>query len=231
MIGLDAVVLVAMGEEAGPFLARADSVGSATSVGAAEHRLLGVGGHAVLLVQCGIGLVNAAAATALALAQASPRLVVSAGSSGGLRDVHVGDVVVASACTYAQADARAFGYELGQVPGMPARFVADEALLAAAAVLDVPGVPLRTGLVVSGDTFVDATLVEGVREAFPLAVSTDMESTAVAHVGHLSGVPTLSVRGISDLCGPTAGQDHTQRVDDAADRSAATVYALLTALG
>ena len=56
----------------------------------------------------------------------SPRVLVSAGSAGGLGvGVRVGDVVVGSSYVLADADARAFGYVLGQVPGMPASYPAD----------------------------------------------------------------------------------------------------------
>lgn len=39
------------------------------------------------------------------------------------------------------------------------------------------------------------------------ALATDMEPAALAHTCHLYDVPFLSVRGISDLCGPHAGMD------------------------
>ena len=87
-----------------------------------------------------------------------------------------------------------------------------------------------TGAMLSGDSFIDATMVDGVRAAFPSGLSTDMESVALAQTCHLYDVPFLSVRGISDLCGPVAGEDFLTHVDDAADRSAAVVLSVLTAL-
>ena len=87
-----------------------------------------------------------------------------------------------------------------------------------------------TGTVLSGDAFIDASRVERIRAAFPTAVAIDMESAALAHTSHLYGVPFLSVRGISDLCGPVAGDDFLTHVDDAADRSAAVVLEVLRRL-
>jgi len=49
----------------------------------------------------------------------------------------------------------------------------------------------------------------------------------LAHTCHLYDVPFLSVRGISDLCGPHAGKDFKTQVDDAADRSATIVIGTL----
>lgn len=221
------LVVVAMDEEAAPFVARASSVSDERTAGGARVRDLVIEGRDVVLVTAGIGLVNAAAAAAVVTAAVSPRAVVSAGSAGGLgAAVRVGDVVVGGAHAYSRADATAFGYALGQVPGMPATFDADGALVGAAK----PGdgtVTVHIGSVVSGDTFVDGPLADEVRTAFPDALATDMESTALAQVAHLYGVPFVSVRAISDLCGAGEFSEHA---DDAADRSAAVVARLLARL-
>ncbi|MDM7832556.1 5'-methylthioadenosine/adenosylhomocysteine nucleosidase [Cellulomonas edaphi] len=227
---VDAVVMVAMADEAAPFLVRASAVGEPVQVGGAEHHHLTLAGRSVLLVRSGIGLVNAASAASVALASSSPRALVSAGSAGGLGvDIRVGDVVVGSSHVLADADARAFGYALGQVPGMPATYPADEALAAAAS---APRQDLRVhaGTTISGDSFIDAERVSRVREAFPGALATDMESAALAQTAHVFGVPFVSVRGISDLCSPVEAGEFLTHVDDAADRSAAVVESLLATL-
>ncbi|CAL8979806.1 5'-methylthioadenosine/S-adenosylhomocysteine nucleosidase [Cellulomonas sp. T2.31MG-18] len=226
MIAVDAVVVTAMAEEAEPFLARADFVGAPTQVGRAVHRVVSLGGHGVLLVVCGIGLVNAAAAAAVAVTSTAPRTLISAGSAGGLgAEVRVRDVVVGTSYVYSGADARAFGYELGQVPGMPAVFDADAQLVEAMLAVRPEGQRVLAGTMLSGDAFIDPSGVDRVRTAFPHALSTDMESAALAHVAHLYDVPFVSVRGISDLCGPA--DEFNQHVDDAADRSAAVVVGAL----
>lgn len=230
-VQVDAVLVTAMGVEAAPFLERASSVGDEVEVVGARRRVLDLGGPRVLLVTCGIGLVNAASAATLALHGSGARLALSAGSAGGMGlDVRVGDVVVGATTVYGAADARVFGYALGQVPRMPARFDADPGLLAAAAGVPAGALTVRTGTILSSDVFVDAERVVGLREAFPDALACDMESTALAHTAHLAGVPFLSVRGISDLCGPIAGVDFRAHVDDAAERSATVVLGLLDAV-
>ncbi|HWS59253.1 MAG TPA: 5'-methylthioadenosine/S-adenosylhomocysteine nucleosidase [Actinotalea sp.] len=228
---IDAVVVTAMADESAPFLERAERVGDAVRVAHAVQRTLTVRGREVLLVQCGIGLVNAASATAVAIHLSAPRTVISAGSAGGMgAAVRVGDVVVGDRYVYAGADARAFGYALGQVPGMPPVYEGHPELVAAAGA-EHPGLRVHIGTMLSGDSFVDATSVDAVREAFPHALSTDMESTALAQTAHVHGVPFVSVRGVSDLCGPVAGEDFLAHVDDAAVRSADVVLRLLAALG
>lgn len=251
---LSAVVVAAMPDEAEPFLARADAVGPEKVVAGATMHRLEVAERTILLVRSGIGLVNAASAATAALIEAghgTPRdldatpegatpegdaearpVLVNAGSAGGLGpQVRVGDVVVGTRYTYTDADARAFGYERGQVPGMPGTYEGDQELVRAAAVAGVAGeLTVWTGLMLSGDSFVDAALVEPVRAAFDGALSTDMESTALAQVAHRFGVPFVSVRGISDLCGPVADEDFLAHVDDAAERSAVVVLEMLNSL-
>jgi adenosylhomocysteine nucleosidase len=234
---VEVVVQVAMPDEAAPFLARAEEVGTPSTVGGAEHHLLRLGGRAVLLVRGGIGLANAASAASAALVLltaarggAVPAALLSAGTAGGVQaGVHVGDVVVGTEHLYTGADARAFGYALGQVPGMPVTYRGAPDLRDAARASGTERT-VRDGLMISGDQFVDAALVGPVREQFPGALATDMETTAIAQVAHVYGVPFLAVRGISDLCGPAGADDFLTHVDDAADRSADVVEALLARL-
>lgn len=190
--------------------------------GAAEIRVETVAGRRIVLVRSGIGLANAAAAAAVACTLYQPSAIFSVGSAGGIEGkVEVGDVVVGAQSVYLSADARAFGYQLGQVPGMPAIYEGSAELLASCP----PEV--RPGLIVSGDVFVDATQLPTVLERFPDASAVDMETVAIAQTAFTYQVPFLSVRGISDLCGVAAAAEHAHRVDDVSARSAATVAALL----
>ncbi|QTE30264.1 5'-methylthioadenosine/S-adenosylhomocysteine nucleosidase [Pengzhenrongella sicca] len=226
MIEVDAVIITAMREEMAPFEERSDTLGRSSTLGQATIRLSSFGPAHVLLVTCGIGLVNAAIATALAVNRSRPARVISAGSAGGLHaDVRVGDVVAGTSYVYGGADARMFGYSLGQVPGMPPSYAPAPDLVAAARASD--GVRLLRGPVISGDAFVDGTSVDQVRARFPDALATDMESAAIAHTCHLFDVPFLAVRAISDLCGPAAGAEFHLAVEDAAARSADVALGLI----
>lgn len=232
---VDAVILGAMDEEVAPFLelaAESGSVPEPHDVGRARLWRLAIRGRDVLLVRSGIGMVNAAAAAVVALHEVAPAAILSTGSAGGLGGkCHVGDVVIGASCTYSAADARAFGYALGQVPGMPVDYPGDADLLARAcrATLGdiIDGATVVTGQVVSGDVFVDGERLPPLRAAFPDAAATDMESAAIAQVAFSFGVPFLTARGISDLCGPDAGTEHPLTVEAVSAVAARTV---LTAL-
>ena len=196
------------------------------------------GSRELVLVRSGIGLVAAASALATALTRLTPAVVLSAGTAGGLgREVEVGDVCVSTTLAYTDADATAFGYAHGQTPGQPAVFEADAAVLARVeevgpaalrgATASSGDARIRAGQMLAGNSFVTAANVGRARELFPGAVSTDMESTALAQVAASAGIPFASVRGVSDLCGPEAGQDFHIGSHEAAARSAAVVLAVL----
>ena len=90
-----------------------------------------------------------------------------------------------------------------------------------------PDARVEATLVLRRRRELDDSTVHALRESFPEALSTDMESTALAHTCHLYGAPFLSVRGISDLCGPQAGTDFAAHVDDAAERSVTVAIGIL----
>ena len=235
-LAVDGGAPAAIGADAGP---GGDSIGGSPAdqlVPRAGRRPAGP--RELVLVRSGIGLVAAASALATALTRLAPAVVLSAGTTGGLgREVEVGDVCVSTTLAYTDADATAFGYAHGQTPGQPAVFEADAAVLARveevgpaalrASTASSGGTRIRAGQMLAGNSFVTAANVGRARELFPGAVSTDMESTALAQVAASAGIPFASVRGVSDLCGPEAGQDFHIGADEAAARSAAVVLAAL----
>lgn len=224
------VVIVAMEEEAKPFLDRADTVGNPLTRAHGMRRDLVVGGTPITLIRAGVGFANATAAAAYAFYTFGPAVpLVSAGSAGGLaRGVEVGHVIVGSRYVNMNADATAFGYSLGQVPGMPADYAGDAALTELA--LQTPhDETVHAGVIGSSEVFVTAARALQLREQFPDVVAVDMESAAIAQFAHTHGQTFLSVRAISDLCAPD-GTEFLTHVDGAADRSAAVVAAAIMGL-
>lgn len=230
-----AVVVVAMPEEAAPFEAAATGA-QPWPAGGATARLLQIADRSVVLLRTGIGLTAAASSLTALLAalptNTAPPPVISAGTCGGLDPaVEVRDVALGTSFAYADADARAFGYAPGQIPGQPACFPAAASLLAAARAAAGPSLPrLHAGQQLSGNSFVTADTAAAVRDLFPAAVGVDMESAALAQVCFAHTVPFVSVRGVSDLCGPRADQEFHVGVEVAAQASADVVLAMLTKL-
>lgn len=232
------IVLVAMEEEAAPFLERASDIGEAVSVGGSLHRDVVVDGTALLLVQSGIGFVNAAGAATSAILRAEliggrVAAVISAGTAGGLGPgLRVGDVAVGAEYVNLDADARVFGYRIGQVPGMPASYVGDAELHArAVGSVTRPGSTwgVHSGLFASSDSFMTPEKFARIEHDFPGITATDMESIAIAQTCHVHHVPFVSIRGISDLAGPDGAFDFESNSPAAAERSAEVVLAVLAA--
>lgn len=214
-----AIITAAMEEEAAPIREIAAEKGNLIRLGLkGSVQLLAVEDSTIALVTTGIGLTNAASSLTAALGYVSPRYIFSCGSAGGLdAEATVGEVVAASDCVYGRADAREFGYALGQIPGMPANYVASEDLLSRFTSLPskLGDAKTRVGRFLSSDCFVSAELATEFRRLFPTATTVDMESTALAQVAAGVEVPFLALRGISDLCGPEAAADNYQRAPEA----------------
>lgn len=184
-------------------------------------------GRPAVLTLSGIGKVNAAAAAALTIALYQPSFVLNTGSAGGLGEgIAVGDVVLGAQTAHHDADVRAFGYAVGQIPQLPARFEADEALTAAAeaAVAVFEGAAVHRGLIVSGDQFVDsAAKTAKIRHDFPDVLACEMEAAAIAQVCYQFGVPFAVVRAISDHADEKADVSFEEFIEKAGMQSAAMV--------
>ncbi len=183
----------------------------------------------VLVITSGIGLANAASATARALGLVDAPIVIAAGTTGGLaRTINVGDIAAGTTAIYGAADATAFGYERGQVPQMPVDYRSSATVGAALEQLSEHiDVPMMTGRIVSSDSFVTAPFADAVRDRFPDAIAADMETCAMAQVAWASAVDWVSLRAVSDLCGPQADQDFHMDGGAAAARSAHAVRSFL----
>ena len=84
----------------------------------------------VVVVQGGIGKVNAAISTTLLLTNYDIDFLINVGSAGGLSlSQNVGDVVISTGVLHHDVDVTAFQRELGEVPGMPRIFEPDKKAL------------------------------------------------------------------------------------------------------
>ncbi len=188
-------------------------------------------GQDVVLLQSGIGKVNAAVSTTLLLAKFAPEYVINIGSAGGYDSaLNVGDVVISDRVLHHDVDVTAFGYEMGQVPQMPATFAADPALLEKAcdAVQVVNRVQAKVGLIGTGDSFMsDPTRVESVRSLFPELVAVEMEAAAVAQVCHKFATPFVVVRSLSDIAGKESPQSFEEYLKVAAENSSLMIQQML----
>lgn len=190
-----------------------------------------IDGVDVVLLKSGIGKVNAAISTTLLLELYQPDFVINTGSAGGFHaELNVGDVVISHSVCHHDVDVTPFGYEMGQVPGMPVCFLPDEKLvLAAQKAIDALGeVAHMHGLIATGDRFMyDPSDVNHTRTQFPQMIACEMEAAAVAQVCHRFETPFVVIRSLSDIAGKENAITFEQYLEKAAVHSSKVVRKML----
>ncbi|WP_319370778.1 5'-methylthioadenosine/adenosylhomocysteine nucleosidase [uncultured Ilyobacter sp.] len=178
----------------------------------------------VVLVECGIGKVNAAICTTLLIDHYKVDKIIFTGVAGGVNpDIEVGDIVVSTELIQHDFDTTAFGTDHGVIPRMEnSVFRADETLKEIAekvAVEKFGKEKVWTGRILSGDQFVASIdKIKWLRETFN-GECTEMEGAAVAHVCYLFNTPFLILRSISDKANHDADVDFAEFVHLAAKNS------------
>lgn len=161
-----------------------------------------IGNNHIVLMQCGIGKVNAAAGTTEMTRLFNPQCIISTGVAGGIDPkLKIMDVVASSRIVYHDVWC-GMGNEYGQVQGLPTFFTGNRLLLETAAALRAQESTIHCGLICSGDKFItDRKELDEIKKNFPTGLAVDMESGAIAQVCHLYGIPFISFRIISDTPG------------------------------
>src|SRR5690606_19579552 len=139
------------------------------------------GQQAVVLIQSGIGKVNAALSTTLLLEHYPVKAIINIGTAGGLKlDAQVLDLVVSKQIAHHDVDATAFDYAYGQVPQMPVYYTSDNYLIdLLTPILNQHHIPYHLGTIVSGDSFIyKEEQQKRILEWFPDAIAVEMEAAA-----------------------------------------------------
>ena len=157
--------------------------------------------NSVVLMQCGIGKVNAAAGTVELIRNFAPDCIISTGVAGGIDTcLNVMDVVASRQIVYHDVWCGE-GNAYGQIQGLPLFFSGNDTLYDCALSLDTE-TPIHGGLICTGDKFItDANELKDIKRNFPEGLAVDMESAAIAQICYLYKVPFISFRIISDTPG------------------------------
>lgn len=160
-------------------------------------------GQKIVLVQSGIGKVNATMAAQLLVNEFNVTMLINSGIAGAIHpDLNLGDIVIATDTVQHDMDETAKGYEPGLIPGMAtAYFETDEELVALAeeAAKNLPeGTNVFKGRVATGDQFIaSAEKSEWILDTFNAYV-VEMEGGAVGQVAYLNDIPYIVIRSASD---------------------------------
>ncbi len=165
-----------------------------------------------VVVQCGVGKVNAALCAQILCSCYGVTHLVNTGIAGSLcADLDIGDLLISTDAMYHDFDCVHFGYPFGKVPGMDVvSFPADEALrsMAAAAAEEVHPGHVRSGRVASGDQFVAEKALKEKIIANTQGLCTEMEGAAIAQTAYRNGIPFVILRAISDKADDSAEMDY-----------------------
>ena len=193
-------------------------------------------GLSCVVVQCGVGKVNAAMCVQILCDCFGVTHLVNTGVAGSLcAELDIGDFVISKKAIYHDFDCSVINpnYTVGQVPGLPVRaFPADGEMidLAQAAAEKVYAGHSKLGVVASGDQFVcDKALKERIISNTG-ALCTEMEGAAIAHTAWRNGVPFVVIRAISDKADDSAQMDYPTFEKIAAERCAAVTQTLAAML-
>ena len=169
-------------------------------------------GLPVVIVQCGVGKVNAAMCAQILCSCYGVTHLVNTGIAGSLcADLDIGDLVVSRDAMYHDFDCNAFGYPHGKVPGMDViAFPADETMIrhAFAAAESVNSGHTKMGRIASGDQFVASKELKDKIIATTQGLCTEMEGAAIAQTAYRNGIPFVILRAISDKADDSAEMDY-----------------------
>ncbi len=189
-------------------------------------------GVPVVIVQCGVGKVNASLCVQILADMFEVTHVINTGVAGSLNAaLDIGDILVSKDAIHHDMDVTKLGYEPGQVPGIDTLAFPADADMAEKAVATCqevnPDIHCKIGRVVSGDQFIsDKDTKTRLIETFH-GDCAEMEGASIAHGAYLNGLPFLIIRAISDKADDSAEMDYPSFEKVAAKHSAALVEALV----
>ena len=190
----------------------------------------------VVLVESGIGKVNAAISTTLLISNFKVDKIIFTGVAGAVNpDIKVTDIVIATDLVESDMDVTAGGnYKLGEIPRMKSsNFKADPYLftLADSVATKLFGTEkVHKGRIISRDEFVASSeKVKKLREIFE-AECVEMEGAAIAQATHSIGLPFMVIRAMSDTASHDANVTFDEFILEAGKRSAETLIQFLKEL-
>jgi nucleoside phosphorylase len=194
----------------------------------------------VVVVEAGPGNPATAVLTAVAAAHFRPDLSLFVGIAGGVKDVALGDVVVATKVHgYESGKDTEKGFESRPTPDRPAHAVTQRARamrkrnewrkrLDAALAHGEPDLfvePIAAGEKVVASQESDTAKL--IKERYGDAVAVEMEGRGFLEAGHVSQMVSGVIRGISDLLSNKATSDRQGWQKKAADAASAVAFEML----
>ena len=170
-------------------------------------------GKECVVVQCGVGKVNAAISTAVLCDIYKCSSIINTGIAGSLDSkIDIGDIVLSTDSLQHDMNVTALGFEQGIIPDQDISiFEASDSLrkIARDACEKVnDDVKVFEGRVVSGDLFVSSKKTKDKLVENFNGMCTEMEGAAIAQTAVANDTPYLIIRAISDKADDSAEMDY-----------------------
>lgn len=174
-----------------------------------------------VLVQCGVGKVNAARTTQILIDKFDIESVINVGVAGGLEeDINIGDIVIGEKLVQHDFDITAFGHEKGYITEIGKIFESDKSLIEKCKKIKIENLKIIVGTIASGDIFcTDTKMKEKIKNKFNSSC-VEMEGAAIAQTAYLCNVPFLVIRAISDIPNGKNKMDYEEFAEKAAKNCA-----------
>ena len=213
-------IIAASDTELAPVLSRMRIAGTNTHDMLTFHEGM-LHGRNVVAAYSGVGKVNAAIAALLMAERMNAGAIICTGCAGAIKEgILIFDTIISERIAYHDmAEDILTDYH----PWMnDIYFIANKELIdASRRYVSHTDIPARYGTTVSGEAFITNEQRGGIQRRFdPLSV--DMEAAAIAHVCHVSGLPFLNIRTITDTA-EESGIDAFDRNAEKASEIAAEV--------
>ena len=181
-----------------------------------------------VLVECGIGKVNAARCSQILIDNIEVDYIINVGVAGGVsKKVSICDIVIGDRLIQHDFDLRPFNYERGYIPNVGQYVDCDEYLVRLAKDIKTKS-KTHVGVIASGDIFVTEELMgQKINKKFE-ALCVEMEGASIAQICYLSNVPFLVIRSISDSPNKEANNNIT--FDEFLDQSSKEAAKFITKL-
>lgn len=157
----------------------------------------------VVLVEAGIGKVNASRTTQILIDNFEIDAIINVGTAGSANDeLEIGDIVIGKKVVQHDFDITAFGHPKGFISNVGQYVESDSTLIEkmkqTISKMQENEFKIKIGTIASGDIFcTEAKMKEKIRSKFN-ADTIEMEGAAIAQVCKLDNVPFIIIRSISD---------------------------------
>ena len=157
----------------------------------------------IVLVESGVGKVNAARTTQILIDNFKVEAVINVGSAGcANNELEIGDIVIGKKLVQHDFDITAFGHPKGFISNVGENIESDSNLIKIMekTILKLQNneFKIKVGTIASGDIFcTERTMKDKINTKFD-ADAIEMEGAAIAQVCKLDNIPFIVIRSISD---------------------------------